>query len=710
MTQIAISVSAMPLPLMPRYLMPATRVLLLLLLAPALCAGLCGDGVVEPGEACDDANHYSGDGCSAACALEAGFLCSTRDALTSCCPALWNPVRNLSVCSCLGQASGSALYALSAACERVDSDECAVGNGGCAVGAVCVNLDGTVDGSAGFACECPPGRYGAACEPVAYAVRFELALYNTSALSLAELTASVGTALEAPVYVSFELSFAPQRRLLSTNNNNNNNNNNATNSSYAHLVVVLEAASWDAMQALAAAVNAAQVAAFLAAETPQLAQIAVLQETTTVVSEAPGAYTFAPAGVPGFLLQALGYVAERDAWLLDVRFFAPAVHALFMTKAHRAAEPAAQACVLAGGDPCCVRDMRADHYLGEFGAWADALCAGAALPRSRWIEGFGLASSGAALAGAGLLRIELAQSDVAGALAEARVAEDRTYYAFGVGMLFLAPHVTVAQVALEVAVSDSLLVVVAAEQHHGFLEHLDCAVYDILDSSGGRLRFVRVTMVAPPDVLATLVSPDSVEVALTAGAWAPACPSPIAARYAAAGARECALPDMQLCATRAAGGVYVLDVPVGVNVTSALDLRFAVQGERGGFELLSQVSVQLLAATAVALCAEPVQASAGTERFANVTVAIGTRLAGEGAVVVSDVLGSAAYTGGLLNIATQHVAASALDSLVLLVLEGAPAFFAAHPLNRAVFDHVLTVHLLSPAKVRSPTIPVCCCC
>jgi len=34
------------------------------------CAGPCGDGVVDPGEACDDGNVVGGDGCSSACALE----------------------------------------------------------------------------------------------------------------------------------------------------------------------------------------------------------------------------------------------------------------------------------------------------------------------------------------------------------------------------------------------------------------------------------------------------------------------------------------------------------------------------------------------------------------------------------------------------------------------------------------------------------------
>ena len=40
--------------------------------------GVCGDGVVQPGEACDDGNTSDGDGCSAACEVECGFACEKK--------------------------------------------------------------------------------------------------------------------------------------------------------------------------------------------------------------------------------------------------------------------------------------------------------------------------------------------------------------------------------------------------------------------------------------------------------------------------------------------------------------------------------------------------------------------------------------------------------------------------------------------------------
>lgn len=40
----------------------------------------CGNGVIEPGEACDDGNAVGGDGCSSTCALEPGYRCPAAGA------------------------------------------------------------------------------------------------------------------------------------------------------------------------------------------------------------------------------------------------------------------------------------------------------------------------------------------------------------------------------------------------------------------------------------------------------------------------------------------------------------------------------------------------------------------------------------------------------------------------------------------------------
>ncbi|MCP3100276.1 DUF4215 domain-containing protein [Myxococcus sp. K15C18031901] len=46
---------------------------------PSTCAVTCGDGVKAASEACDDGNTTNGDGCSATCAVEAGSACHNAD-------------------------------------------------------------------------------------------------------------------------------------------------------------------------------------------------------------------------------------------------------------------------------------------------------------------------------------------------------------------------------------------------------------------------------------------------------------------------------------------------------------------------------------------------------------------------------------------------------------------------------------------------------
>jgi cysteine-rich repeat protein len=41
------------------------------------CTSACGDGKIDPGEDCDDGNAFDGDGCSRTCRLESGYTCTT---------------------------------------------------------------------------------------------------------------------------------------------------------------------------------------------------------------------------------------------------------------------------------------------------------------------------------------------------------------------------------------------------------------------------------------------------------------------------------------------------------------------------------------------------------------------------------------------------------------------------------------------------------
>jgi cysteine-rich repeat protein len=47
---------------------------------PSRCTSRCGDGVLAPSEQCDDGDLEPGDGCAAGCTIEAGFACNRGQA------------------------------------------------------------------------------------------------------------------------------------------------------------------------------------------------------------------------------------------------------------------------------------------------------------------------------------------------------------------------------------------------------------------------------------------------------------------------------------------------------------------------------------------------------------------------------------------------------------------------------------------------------
>lgn len=146
---------------------------------------VCGNNKFDAGEQCDDGNLFSNDGCSSLCQYENPdyWLCrnSTGNvAPTVCCKGLTNPVTKQRVCSCAGQASDSALYTiLPSTCEKLDVDECSLGQSNCHPNAICNNTNGVLpNASKGFECVCPPGLIGdgvTSCELYAYQTSFAVA-------------------------------------------------------------------------------------------------------------------------------------------------------------------------------------------------------------------------------------------------------------------------------------------------------------------------------------------------------------------------------------------------------------------------------------------------------------------------------------------------------------------------------------------------------
>ena len=64
--------------------------------AAGSCTAVCGDGVKSPSEACDDGNLLSGDGCSAQCEIEPGWTCTAQRAApptTLTIPVLYRDMR-----------------------------------------------------------------------------------------------------------------------------------------------------------------------------------------------------------------------------------------------------------------------------------------------------------------------------------------------------------------------------------------------------------------------------------------------------------------------------------------------------------------------------------------------------------------------------------------------------------------------------------------
>jgi len=123
------------------------------------CAkSVCGDGIVEGLETCDDGNNVAADGCSDTCIIEPGFVCPTPGMLcdpdecamgTDNCDTNALCVNTIGsfTCTCNAGYTGDGVT-----CD--DIDECATGVDNCDANAICTNLPGT------FSCDCAAGYDG----------------------------------------------------------------------------------------------------------------------------------------------------------------------------------------------------------------------------------------------------------------------------------------------------------------------------------------------------------------------------------------------------------------------------------------------------------------------------------------------------------------------------------------------------------------------
>ena len=122
-------------------------------------AVVCGDGQIMGGEACDDGNTSMGDGCSAACVIEAGWKCVGVPSVCTddneCVLGTDNCDANATctntpgsfICTCNAGYSGDGVTC-------ADLDECAMGTDNCDANATCTNTAGS------FTCACNSGYTG----------------------------------------------------------------------------------------------------------------------------------------------------------------------------------------------------------------------------------------------------------------------------------------------------------------------------------------------------------------------------------------------------------------------------------------------------------------------------------------------------------------------------------------------------------------------
>lgn len=524
---------------------------------------ICGNGVLENGEQCDDGNYRSGDGCSNECDTESGFLCQNVTVasgggdfiITQCCKALLNPVTNASTCSCVGQDSGSLFYSITQDCVKVDIDECVVANGGCAFNAVCINLDGTVSNSGGRKCICPEGLYGDGlerCDQFRYGVALTLSVKNIT---------EVGNFLSISWIVDkvTESTFFNSSSILSISAMYLSHARHLLDTEYDHFTISLEVATWDTMQELVDEVNAELIAQYLSNETDGLNQITVLQEAVTVVDESPRSYLYAEKNTPAFFILNITYQSfynqqyvpiSDHAWEILLHTYTPSdvYSVLFLTKNFTGEAPTSHACV-ENPDVCCLHRMLERHYMGDFGSLVSSRVSpyctdNGGFPNSsalslpsetiigelgtqEWFTGLfpfsniSTAEKFPVFSTLENFRLLLAQTDIENYFSQSSSFNNGTTYTFSVGMLFFKPlsvpslYTAVSQAQIQLFTSNTLTFVSSGQHAYSFLESLDMTAYEIeyrptvqvLHS----LQYLQVVFTVPDYIYDVTVAIDSLQ-------------------------------------------------------------------------------------------------------------------------------------------------------------------------------------------------------
>lgn len=340
---------------------------------------VCGNYVQEPGEECDN-GPFSGGGCSSSCTVEPGFLCVLEPFKESvCCAEHTNPFTNEKVCNCDNVTSEYHGMFVKSDCSLEDHDECAANNGGCALGALCINEEATPTSNVTHKCVCPPGMVGdgiSRCDIYVYQVSMKFAVQGASVFDFDEdlikqnfidngvFPASVTKEDLTLTLSPYSGEFSGVRRLLQEQS--------------TEAEVIVETDSPEQNEAVSSSVNMEQALNSLDEGVDGDQTIEMTQPPTQVVLTVDQAFGAVTTVLFGFTVDSIRYDNVAWEWILRARYVENAPNVITSPYLSKAGQPpynqdvtntyfvSQHPCMLTASI-CCMVDYSKHYTIGKFG-------------------------------------------------------------------------------------------------------------------------------------------------------------------------------------------------------------------------------------------------------------------------------------------------------------------------------------------------------